>query len=70
MDDRVRSLGLGADDYMTKPFHKDQLVARIHSIVTPLSRHAISVVEIGDLTLDLNEKTVQVCGNHVYLTAK
>jgi DNA-binding response OmpR family regulator len=33
IDDKVRGLGFGADDYMTKPFHKDELVARIHAIV-------------------------------------
>src|SRR3546814_6853384 len=33
IEDKVRGLGFGADDYMTKPFHKDELVARIHAIV-------------------------------------
>src|SRR5437588_12737299 len=33
IEDKVSGLGLGADDYMTKPFHKDELVARIHAIV-------------------------------------
>ena len=32
-EDKVKGLGFGADDYMTKPFHKDELVARIHAIV-------------------------------------
>jgi len=33
IEDKVKGLGVGADDYMTKPFHKDELVARIHAIV-------------------------------------
>jgi two-component system cell cycle response regulator CtrA len=70
IEDKVRGLGLGADDYMTKPFHKDELVARIYSIVRRSRGHAVSVVQSGDLTINLNDKTVEVCGNHVYLTAK
>ena len=40
IEDKVRGLGFGADDYMTKPFHKDELVARIHSIVRRSRGHA------------------------------
>lgn len=36
IEDKVRGLGFGADDYMTKPFHKDELVARIHANIAPL----------------------------------
>jgi DNA-binding response OmpR family regulator len=41
---KVSGLGFGADDYMTKPFHKDELVARIHAIVRRSKGHAQSVV--------------------------
>src|SRR3989440_2655023 len=44
IEDKVRGLGFGADDYMTKPFHKDELVARIYAIVRRSKGHAESVV--------------------------
>ena len=40
IEDKVKGLGFGADDYMTKPFHKDELVARIHAIVRRSKGHA------------------------------
>jgi two-component system, cell cycle response regulator CtrA len=43
IEDKVSGLGFGADDYMTKPFHKDELVARIHAIVRRSKGHAQSV---------------------------
>jgi two-component system, cell cycle response regulator CtrA len=49
IEDKVRGLGFGADDYMTKPFHKDELVARIHAIVRRSKGHAQSVIQTGDL---------------------
>ena len=53
IEDKVRGLGFGADDYMTKPFHKDELVARIHAIVRRSRGHAQSVVIIDDLCVNL-----------------
>ena len=50
IEDKVRGLGFGADDYMTKPFHKDELVARIHAIVRRSKGHAQSVIQTGDLS--------------------
>src|SRR4051794_16639718 len=69
-EDKVKALGFGADDYMIKPFHKDELVARIHAIVRRSQGHAQSGVEIGDLVLNLHQKTVEVGGAHVHLTYK
>ena len=70
IEDKVKGLGFGADDYMTKPFHKDELVARIHAIVRRSKGHALSVVEIGDLTVNFDQKTVEVGGVRVHLTGK
>jgi two-component system, cell cycle response regulator CtrA len=70
IEDKVRGLGFGADDYMTKPFHKDELVARIHAIVRRSQGHAQSVIEIGGLKLNLDTKTVDVNGHRVHLTTK
>src|SRR5207344_2067122 len=70
IEDKVRGLGFGADDYMTKPFHKDELVARIHAIVRRSQGHVLSVINTGDLTVDLNQKTAEVGGARVHLTSK
>jgi two-component system, cell cycle response regulator CtrA len=70
IEDKVKGLGFGADDYMTKPFHKDELVARIHAIVRRSQGHVLSVINTGDLTVDLNQKTAEVGGARVHLTGK
>ena len=70
IEDKVRGLGFGADDYMTKPFHKDELVARIHAIVRRSKGHAQSVISTGDLIVNLDAKTVEVGGQRVHLTGK
>ena len=65
-----KGLGFGADDYMTKPFHKDELIARIHAIVRRSKGHAQSVIQTGDLVVNLDTKTVEVDGARVHLTVK
>ncbi len=70
IEDKVRGLGFGADDYMTKPFHKDELIARIHAIVRRSKGHAQSVINTGDLVVNLDQKTVEVNGARVHLTGK
>jgi two-component system, cell cycle response regulator CtrA len=70
IEDKVSGLGFGADDYMTKPFHKDELVARIHAIVRRAKGHAQSVIQTGDLAVNLDAKVVEVNGTRVHLTGK
>jgi two-component system cell cycle response regulator CtrA len=70
VEDKVSGLGYGADDYMTKPFHKDELVARIHAIMRRSKEHAQSVINIGDLCVNLDTKTVEIGGARMYLTGK
>ena len=70
MDSKVRALGFGADDYVTKPFHRDELVARIHAIVRRSKGHSQSVIRTGKLAVNLDAKTVEVDGSRVHLTGK
>src|SRR5258705_6895938 len=70
IEDKVRGLGFGAADYITKPFHKDELVARIHAIVRRSKGHAQSVIQTGDLVVNVATKTVEVNGARVHLTGK
>src|SRR5579863_185242 len=70
IEDKIKGLGFGADDYMTKPFHKDELVARIHAIVRRSRGHAQSVINTDDLCVNLDTKMVDIAGARVHLTAK
>jgi two-component system cell cycle response regulator CtrA len=70
IDTKVKTFGGGADDYLTKPFHKDELVARIHAVVRRSKGHAQSVINTGDITVNLDAKTVEVGGSRVHLTGK
>ena len=67
---KVKGLGFGADDYLTKPFHKDEVVARIHAIVRRSKGHAQSVMTVGDLVVNLDQKTVEISGARLHLTGK
>lgn len=70
MAHKVRGLGIGADDYLTKPFHKNELVARIQAIIRRSKGHAQSVINVGRLSVNLDIRTVQIDGQPVHLTGK
>jgi two-component system cell cycle response regulator CtrA len=70
VEDKVKGFVVGADDYMTKPFHRDELVARIHAIVRRSKGHAQSVIQTDDLVVNLDTKTSEVNGARVHLTGK
>jgi two-component system, cell cycle response regulator CtrA len=70
IETKVKTFSVGADDYMTKPFHKEELVARIHAVVRRSKGHAQSVIKTGDILVNLDAKTVEVNGMRVHLTGK
>src|SRR6202167_2717618 len=60
IEDKIRGLGYGADDYVTKPFHKNELIARIHAIVRRSKGHAQSVINTDGLSVNLDSKMVEI----------
>ena len=69
-EDKLKGFGFGADDYMTKPFHREELVARIHAIIRRSKGHAQSVIATGKVAVNLDSKSVEVEGKQVHLTGK
>ncbi|MCB2100864.1 MAG: response regulator transcription factor [Rhodobacterales bacterium] len=69
-ENKVKGLGVGADDYLTKPFNKDELVARIHAIVRRSKGHAQSVIRTGRMSVNLDTRTVEVDSQPIHLTGK
>ena len=67
---KVKIFAGGADDYLTKPFHKDELIARIQAVVRRSQGHAEATITTGAITVHLDSKSVDVNGANLYLTGK
>lgn len=70
VDQKIRGLGFGADDYLTKPFARGELIARIQAIFRRSKGHSESVVKFDKVAINLDTRAVEVDGTQVHLTNK
>jgi len=70
VDDRIKGLNLGADDYIAKPFDLEELIARLRSVIRRSKGRPSPLIEIADLSIDTNARTVARGGTAIVLTAR
>ena len=69
-DSKIKGFGIGADDYLTKPFDRRELVARVHAIIRRARGHSESVIRTGRLAVNLDTRTAEVNDQPLHLTGK
>lgn len=69
-DNKIKGLGFGADDYITKPFNKGELIARIQAIVRRSKGHSESIIRTGKLAVNLDTRSVEADSKALHLTSK
>jgi two-component system cell cycle response regulator CtrA len=70
IDSKIKALGVGADDFMTKPFNEGELIARIQALVRRSTGHSHSMIRTGKLVLDIDSRTAAVDDQRLHLTGK
>jgi len=70
IESKLRGFRLGADEYLTKPFHREELIARIRAVVRRSNGHSQSILRTGRLAVNLDSRTAEVNGRQVHLTDK
>ena len=70
MDNKIKGLGIGADDYLTKPFDRRELLARIQAIVRRAHGHSETVIETGRLKVNLTAHVAEIDDKPIHLTGK
>lgn len=67
---KIRLFESGADDYLVKPYHRSELIARIHAVIRRTNGHAQSIMQVGPIALDLASRTLKANGRRIHLTGR
>jgi len=70
VDDRIKGLNLGADDYLAKPFDLNELIARLRALIRRSRGKPSPLLTVGDLVVDTNGRTVSRAGTEIQLSAR